>query len=262
MFRELAERISRSRVIKRRLSVEFGRRTIYVSPDAALSLLKLDLQSANQDLFHAASHHVKRDDHVWDIGANVGLFAVVAAHTAGKNGSVVSVEADPFLATLLQRTSLHPSNHDLAMSTLCCAVSDQVGLAEFLISNRGRASNSLASSGHRSQAGGTRFTQQVLTLTLDRMLDFFTPPQFVKIDVEGAEVMVLEGARKLLSDIRPSLYVEVGAPQSEAATQILIENRYKLFDGDKRKPCPVDSCTYNTLAIPSERVDDYLSMQD
>jgi hypothetical protein len=86
---------------------------------------------------------------------------------------------------------------------------------------------------------------------MDTLLEFFSPPNFLKIDVEGAEAMVLKGARRLLSEIHPTIYIEVGSEANDEVTAILKDNRYVLFDGSKplqgQKPLP--SCTFNTLAI-------------
>jgi FkbM family methyltransferase len=35
-------------------------------------------------------------------------------------------------------------------------------------------------------------------------------PDFVKVDVEGAELLVLEGAHEMISQVRPVFYIEVG----------------------------------------------------
>ncbi len=180
------------------------------------------------------------------------MFTLAAAHRAGPAGRVISVEADPFLASILQQTVLHPRNQDLSISVLCAAVSSMSGLARFNVAARGRSSNSLEQAGARVSAGGVRYVQTVPAVTLDQLLTEFARPDLVKIDVEGAEAMVLEGGSRLLTDHRPVLYVEVGERQRLQVGEILRRHRYKLFDGDSTDACELDVCAWNTLAVPQE----------
>jgi FkbM family methyltransferase len=251
MLRSFVERMSRGRSFRTRLPPAFGGRSLVVSPDSALSFLKPNWQKLASDLLNVAERHVQADQSVWDIGANVGVFGFAAAHRVGPGGQALFLEADPFLASLLQRSAL--LNVDLGVSVVCAAASSQNGIARFLIAARGRASNSLEQAGHRSTAGGTRYVQHVPTLTLDSLLHDFRPPDLIKIDVEGAEALVLAGATQVLSAIRPIFYIEVGDPQKTLVTKILKENEYDLYDGDSEDETSLKQCTWNTLAVPREK---------
>lgn len=193
MFRTLLERVCRDRVVRRKLPN--GKR-IYVSPDAQLKYLK---RKFDTDLTKLASAHVQSNDIVWDVGANCGTFAL-SCHLAK---TVIAVEPDPFLASLIQRSSA-PN-----VMVLCAAISDQVGVAELSIAHRGRASNYLTNAKGRDMAGGARQTILVPTLTMDEMTKQFGLPTFIKIDIEGSEVDALRGAEKTLCS-SPKLYIEVG----------------------------------------------------
>lgn len=108
-------------------------------------------------------------------------------------------------------------------------------------------------SGHRSQAGGIRYVQHVPTLTLDSMLDRFTPPDVVKIDVEGAEKLVLAGSDRLLSEVRPRFYIEVGGEQNADVANVFRMHDYRLYDGDSTDRVELNECAFNTLAVPGEQ---------
>jgi FkbM family methyltransferase len=189
---------------------------------------------------------------VWDIGGNCGVFTVAAAHVAKTDAEIVVVEADPFLASLIQKSVTDRENNDKQIHVLCAAVSDCQGLARFLVAQRGRASNSLEQSGHRNQAGGTRYVQHVPTITLDGLLPHFAKPDLIKIDVEGAEALVLKGAPEILKTVRPLLYIEVGEEQNIEVTSLLQSYDYRLFDGDRDDQVVLERCTFNTLAVPAE----------
>lgn len=123
-------------MIRRRLPAQFGRRPIYVSPDSALSYLKFDWNHA-ADLFSAVANYVRPSDNIWDVGGNVGVFTIASAHIAGPEAEVVTLEADPFLASLLQKSAAHSVNADRRINIVCAAASDEVGLAKFMIAERG-----------------------------------------------------------------------------------------------------------------------------
>jgi FkbM family methyltransferase len=251
-MRRLIEHWARGKTLRRRLPPDFGRRPIYVSPDSALTYLLPIWSSGSQQLLSVARRFITPGSTVWDIGANVGIFAFAAAARAGARAEVLAVEPDSFLASLLQRSASHPDNADIAVAVLCSAVSDERGLARFLIASRGRSSNALEQSGRRSQSGGTRYVQYTPTLTMDSLLETFKDPDFVKIDVEGAEALVLKGAEKVMSQSRPMFYVEVGSEQRASVTELFERHGYRLYDGDSEDGRELQSCTWNTLAVPRE----------
>ena len=255
MLRSLLERISREKFLKRRLPLRFGRTPLYVSPDAQLKYLNLGERAFDSELLSIVSEHIHEDSIVWDIGANVGVLAFAAASIARK-GTVLAIEADIWLAQLISKSARLRENRALHIRVLPCAVSDRNGIAAFLVASRGRASNALEITGARSQSGGIREKTVVPTLTLDTLLEFFSAPTFVKIDIEGAEAIALRGAGRLLSDARPVFYIEVGAGTNEAVTSILSSAGYVLFDGSMpvSKQVPLDHCAYNTLAMPREKM--------
>ena len=254
--REIIACLTRRLVVKRRLPSDFGRTQIYVAADAALGYLKPTLPG--QDLFRIVREFIKPGSRVWDVGANVGLFAFAAGRLAGPSGEVVAIEADVWLASLLLRSRDLPSNEGININIVPVAASDRNGIARFLIAKRGRASNTLEQSGFRSQAGGTRNMQFVPTITLDSLLDTFQPPNFLKIDVEGAEELVLSGASRVLAEHRPIIYCEVGIEQNNAVTRLLKHHNYAFLHEDNGKKTRIDACCFNTLAIPNESIEQVL----
>ena len=156
MMRRLAEIISRRVTFEKKLPAEFQRLPLYVSPDSALKFWKPGFGAELKDLLRIATSYVQPGDSVWDIGANVGVFTFGAAARCGTTGHVLSVEADTFLATLLQRSRLLPPNRAYSIEILCPAVSDENRILNFQIAERGRSANSLEKSSLRSPAGGVR----------------------------------------------------------------------------------------------------------
>ena len=191
------------------LSVSGKKTPILVSPDAQLKYLKFGSGAFDSDLVRIAEELVSEDSIVWDIGANVGVFTFAAASIANK-GTIVSVEADSWLASILRRSSQYRAYKDCDIRIISAAVSNRNEIAKFQIASRGRASNSLVDSGGRSTMGGVREVQYVPAVTLDSILKSQPVPDLVKIDVEGAEALVIAGAESLLRDARSLFYIEIG----------------------------------------------------
>ena len=252
IVRSVLERITRNWVIYRRLPRPFSA-PIYVSPGAGLCYLFRFMSRIDPKLFALVREFVKVDAIVWDIGANVGLFAVPAATMAGPHGRVVAFEPDVWLVQLLRRTARAQSPATAPITVVPVAVASRVALSTFVIARRGRAANHLEGYG-TTQAGGVRETTTVMSVSLDWLLAHYPAPTVLKIDVEGAELEVLQGASQLFDTVRPVVIIEVGAAASAAVTTFFRERCYELYDGEEpaqlRRPVP--QATWNTLAIPRQ----------
>jgi len=252
MLRRIAERLSRGVVFQRRLPQDFGRGRIFVSPDAGLRFCRPNLAISDAILFKMANELVKPGDVVWDVGANVGLFAFAAANRAGESGEVIAIEADLWLVSLLRRSAaLLGPGKNASVTTLPAAASDSLGLAKFHIARRARSSNHLEGVGS-TQTGGTRSTEHVLTITLDWLLERVRAPQVLKIDVEGVEHRVLAGAKAVLSKARPVIWCEVDPVNKDEVTRILHAHDYEIFYAnlDPSQRQPLRQAPWETLACP------------
>jgi len=88
---------------------------------------------------------------------------------------------------------------------------------------------------------------------LDELVELVScPVGLIKIDVEGAEYAVLEGATRVLAECRPLFYVEVGAEQNADVTAVFQRLKYRLYDGDSDDEVELTQCAFNTLAVPRE----------
>jgi FkbM family methyltransferase len=196
----------------------------------------------------------------WDIGANVGLFSFAAAFRAGPSGMVLAVEPDIDNVRLLAKSKRNVASVGgyACVDIMPCALAGPgTRAARFAIAQRARASNALAGFGN-SQTGGVAETRWVPTLTLDDLLGLFPEPQILKIDVEGAEIDVLKGGARMLRDIRPVLYVEVGSERADGVQVVLRESDYLMFDAAAEEPLEAESPKpqWSTIAAPRERRDD------
>ncbi len=146
-------------------------------------------------------------DVLYDVGANVGAYSLVAAAASGGKGAVYAFEPGPSTyASLVENVEL---NHLSGVVTpMPVAVGDVTGLVPFGLHSH--------ESGDASHAGlvvpETSESLRVLSLRLDdvvRVLDA-PPPTHLKIDVDGGESRVLEGATSTLaSPTLRSILVEI-----------------------------------------------------
>ncbi|HET9210252.1 MAG TPA: FkbM family methyltransferase [Thermoanaerobaculia bacterium] len=251
MIRSLLERLSRGLVLRRRLPAEHGGHVLHVSPDASMRLWRRDLGTADPFLLRMAAGLVRPGMAVWDVGANVGLFAFAASFAAGPSGHVLAVEADGWLAELLRRSAQTTPTTYARVEVLAAAVADAPGTAELCIARRGRAGNHLRGVPGSTQTGGTREVQRVPVVTLDGLLDSRPAPQVVKIDTEGAELLCLRGAARLLREVRPVLFCEVVSDNAQAVGGLLHGHGYTLFDAAAYPGGPpLARPVWNTIALP------------
>lgn len=248
-LRTIATQIGSNRSFIRRLPGDLGGARYPASTEGGLKHLKWDVNSIDPDLTRFAKRYVRRGNSIWDVGANVGLFAFAAAGLAGPSGSVLAIEPDPLLAGRLQAAAVLRDKR-APVTVLAAAVSDETGLAVFEIAESSRAMNHLAGFGApQSLEKGARSRQPVPTLTLDSLLDELRPPDVMKIDVEGAEALVLRGAQRLLREYRPIIMLEVAETSADDVGQLLTAVGYRMVDWETG--APVDRPTWSTLALPS-----------
>jgi FkbM family methyltransferase len=251
MLRRAIERLSHGVTIKSRLPERFGNFPIIVSPDARLGFWRRDVEQIDPVLLSVAEELVAPGQSVWDIGANVGVFALAAAARAGTSGFVLAVDGDTWLVDLMRRTCRLKSSPRAPIDVLPAAVDGEVGVAAFNIANRGRAANYLQGTGS-TQTGGSREQQRVIAVTLDWLLVHFRKPDVLKIDVEGAEMRVLSGAKAILAQARPILICEVSGDHAREVTDLLASHRYTLYDMEQAPPrTRIELATANIIALPS-----------
>jgi FkbM family methyltransferase len=249
IVRALPRRFGRNRILKRNLPPDLGTVPILVSPEASLGFWKPGVKS---DLFDFAREFVQPGNVVWDVGSNLGLLTIAAAQRAGNTGKVIAIDADIWLVELLRKSARIQPPSSASIQVLPAAVSDSLKIAALNIAQNGRAANFLSDVTGSSQTGGIRETVSVISITLDWLLEQgIAAPQVLKIDTEGAETSILCGAERLISEVRPLILCEVFDESREAVTEILLRNKYTLFDWDSKPRTKIDHACLNTLAIPS-----------
>ena len=170
--------------------------------------------------------HLKSGDFYIDIGANVGLHVMLAAHYLEGSGKIFAFEPVPTNLRLLKRNLKLNRILDRCEIFQCALTATGDGEIEMTVEPGFSPAASLA-----ENFDGEKVT--VLTRTLDECLEPRGPvPALIKIDVEGAEHEVLKGATETLRR-GPTLLIEVHTfalpsfgSSPEAINQFLAEFGY------------------------------------
>lgn len=153
---------------------------------------------------------IRPDDVVWDIGANRGLYTVFAAKKA-EQGRVISFEPDSAVFPELERNvALNRLNGKVLLQNY--ALGNEIGERTLYTDNssRGKSACLKPVKGYAGETVVSAFTSDYLIET-----GKVPPPTVVKMDVEGAEGIVIAGMQGLLAAReRPrDLFVEVHTPE-------------------------------------------------
>ena len=230
--------IAATEVIKRRAPTlhEFMKRVFRWSKFPALKLLNGKLTLAAPNLFSVSPsepHVLKWIDELlrpgdifFDVGAHYGWMSLVACHCVGAGGKVVAFEPSPPLVELLQYNKKANRFHQMQIVPKAVADSDDRVVPFYLVDHGDSFLNSLVDFRMEPTAGLARqkSTIQVETLSLDEFCKVTNlRPNAVKIDVEGAELLVLQGCKRILQECRTTFIVAVHPawlPQGQSAMEL------------------------------------------
>jgi len=165
---------------------------------------------------------------VYDIGANIGMFAVRFARRVGARGHVYCFEPNPVCVHLLRANLKVTGADNFDIFPVC--VSDRTGMEEFTV-NYGNTLLGVGEGSPMADKPGHKI--QIERQTLDALIADFNvrPPDIVKIDVEGAEPRVVAGMLSTLHAHRPILFLELhGQKAGRDALRLLEHLNYRYRD--------------------------------
>ncbi|MDT8308001.1 MAG: FkbM family methyltransferase [Bacteroidales bacterium] len=142
-----------------------------------------------------------------DVGANVGMYTLTLSNVVGDHGNVWAFEALPQNVSRLKSNIYNNNLNNVEVFPL--ALGDDSGSVDFLVATDG-AYGSLISVQDNKE---TNQTIKVQVEKLDVVWGNSKKPKvdFIKIDVEGAEVGVLKGAINLLQTCKPVILIEANS---------------------------------------------------
>jgi FkbM family methyltransferase len=176
--------------------------------------MRLPLDPTQEKYYWAGQHDVPVQDVlmrvvrpgavVWDIGAHIGFFTILASQRAGSSGHVHAFEPMPRNRERLEKTI--QLNHAANVSVHGVAVSGTDGFA-LLHAHATTAMWTLVA--ERGERDGV----SVVCKTIDTLASDLGDPAVIKVDVEGAELDVLRGGLATIARSTPTLVVEFAVPE-------------------------------------------------
>lgn len=202
---------------------------------------------------------VKEGDVIFDIGAHLGFYTLLLSRLVGEQGKVYAFEPNPELLPSLERSIAPLANVEL----LRVALSDREGEAGLFVP--GDASMASLKDWTEGVVGEIHEVKCEMRM-LDEMIEAgeLPLPDFIKCDVEGAELSVFRGAVKTLNRIdAPILLFELNARAAAAfgstttayfdLLRSLDEAKYSFFEvtpEGTRELASTDIEYTNVIAVP------------
>jgi len=188
------------------LPVDLLGRTALLSVTSPRELRRARTLQHESELLGRMLEHLEPGDTIYDIGANIGLVSLFfAVHRPAGGGRIHSFEPEPTnFRRLVRNIAVNQLGDRVLPHRLALGVGN--GEAElFVRPGAGEGRHSLATA-----TGSTGSIRVPLASVTSFARASGTPPDFMKIDVEGAEGHVLQGMDALLATSRPrELFIEI-----------------------------------------------------
>jgi FkbM family methyltransferase len=242
-------------------------RTIWVHPRARFSVSTQTFFKREPHVRKWLAERLGPGDTFFDIGAHHGWYSIWASSLVGDDGAVYLFEPSPANLSILH---WHRNRNHFGQWTIVAkAVSDEDSSgSHFVLIDAGDSPmNSLTTGapGMPLMEGRDIRMTSVRTVTLDSFCQQSgVRPNVVKVDVEGAELLVLHGARRLLDETRPILLLAVHpywlpAGQSPGQIrQLLDELGYCVFDAQGKAAAFLSAGEY--LCLDKRQAGDRLAL--
>jgi FkbM family methyltransferase len=205
------------------------------------------LASGNLELSvqEALVRHLEPGAVMYDIGANLGFFSLVAARLLGPDGRVYAFEPAPDNAAAITRNA--GLNQLENIDVIPRAVSSRAGTARLQVVDD-QSWSRLEEFGEHPD---TERVLEVPTVTIDALVQSgeLPPPALVKIDVEGAELAVLEGMAATIERHRPAIVCELHDTH-EGFVAVMAAHSYRVVNLEGPGPIERDRRAAHALALP------------
>jgi FkbM family methyltransferase len=194
---------------------------LQLEKDYWLGTYESDLQASINDLIEPGWT-------AFDVGANIGFVSLLFAKKLERSGKIFAFEALPINLDRLQ-THVEINALDSRIDVIPAAVTASSKPVQFLIGPSGAMGKAEGSAGRTVEH---REAVDVPGICLDDFVyrDGNPIPQVIKMDIEGGEVLALEGMKRLLIEAHPLILLELHGPDAARVSwEILSEAGYQIF---------------------------------
>lgn len=192
---------------------------IHVSPASHLSYIA---GSADRYLQRAIKRYVSPGDNVYDLGANIGYVSMMLASQVGPAGRVFAFEPIVETFDMLRKNIVLNKINNVTLLNVAAAASSSLTVM--------RTIENLSMSSlvwHQNDARAVQVC--IRTVAIDDLIESgeLPPPKFVKIDVEGAEGLVLQGMVRTIACARPVIFLECSDIGRQTSWSLLCGLQYR-----------------------------------
>lgn len=139
-----------------------------------------------------------------DVGSNIGYYAMIESKLVGNTGKVIAVEPSPISFPLLKSNLNSQNNQNFEVHNF--AIGMENGKQEFIVSTKSNLSKIKTK---YDKVHSNDKIIQVQVKTLDSFADKEKRIDCIRMDVEGHELKVILGSKKILRKFKPTLMIEV-----------------------------------------------------
>jgi FkbM family methyltransferase len=170
---------------------------------------------------------IKSRDVFFDVGANAGYFSLLGSKYVGEEGKVISFEPIPLNCKIIEEHLVANNVNTVVVENL--AVSKDTGTVNFTIEHNNPTSH-MESISITHAPVSPKDTIQVNSISLDEyIIRHGIAPNIIKVDVEGAEKLVLEGSTALLRDLDADWIISTHSSELYKECQSIMEqNNYEI----------------------------------
>jgi FkbM family methyltransferase len=151
-----------------------------------------------------ARDRIGRGSTVFDVGAHIGEWTLLFSELVGPSGRVVAFEPDPVARASLKKNLAMNGVSNATVEEVC--VSDKAGRATLRAARFGSGLSSIV----RPHGEGGGYNElEVDATTLDEYCEArAVSPDWIKIDAEGSEPLIVRGMQRLIEDRHPQAILE------------------------------------------------------
>ena len=182
--------------------IDYPEHPVFIRLSSPAEIRRVDAVHKEPWTLHWLESHLKAGDVLFDIGANVGAYSLIAAKLSAGRARVFAFEPGfPTFASLCWNIAYNGCQDSVV--PLQIGLHSAKGLTPFHYSSLA-AGAALHTLGDPTAVPAARsvYRQPVLTYGLDALCEDFgvPPPNLIKLDVDGSEVEIVKGAAKALAN--------------------------------------------------------------
>lgn len=213
-------------------------------------------RSRESDTMHLFEKLVSPHFIVIEVGRHIGYISTYFSHLLSKGGQIYVFEPGennlPYLKENISKlTNVHLIEKGIA---------DHNGVSRFFIEDLSGQNNSLLSDYANAEEvkknAHVKVTKRTVEIEVTTLTDFCNIhdllPDFIKIDIEGAELYAISGGIEVLRKCKPMLMVEITQNEDEVFSMLGAEG-YLCYDDKKRRIESADKISGNTFCFHIEK---------